>query len=200
MGPQLVQAWSEHRAELLMPAGRWSDLPARTLLDIGSGMGDSLVAAAAGYDLAIGVDVHVRGLAATMRTVKEQGIGNLRLVPGDAVEVLRDQVPPGSLSEVHIWFPDPWPKSKHHKRRLVRPQIARLVASRLRPGGVLRLATDVPQYAAVMTEVLAECETLAPLGRDGKVDRPDWRPLTRYERFGLDQGRVATELGYRAVG
>lgn len=199
MGPQLLRAWEESREDLLMPAGRWQDLPARTLLEIGSGMGDSILVAAAGFDLAVGVDVHVRGLAATMRAVRAQGIGNVRLVRGDAVEVLQEQVPPASLAEIHIWFPDPWPKARHHKRRLVRPEVAELLVAALAPGGVLRLATDIAEYAEVMTQVLGARPELMPADGHGVVQRPPWRPLTRYERFGQQSGRTATELAYTRV-
>lgn len=197
MGPQLQQAWQEHRADLLMPEGRWTQLPGRTLLEIGSGMGDALVAAAADFDLAIGVDVHVRGLAATIRAVRAQGLDNVRLVCGDAVEVLRDQVPPAGLAEIHVWFPDPWPKAKHHKRRLIRPGAAALIAARLAPGGVIRLATDVAEYAAAMVDVLVGSDSFEPLGPAGRVDRPPWRPVTRYERFGRARGSTPVELAFR---
>ena len=181
---------------MLMPPGRW-ELPASAMLEIGSGAGDSLLAAADRWDLVIGVEVHLRGLAATLRAARESGRGNIRLARADAVDVLREQVPPLSLAEIQIWFPDPWPKAKHHKRRLIRPSVAGLLAGRLAPGGVLRLATDVPEYAAVMQQVLLASGGLRPLGEAGVVERPPWRPVTRYEREGLAAGRTPTELAYR---
>lgn len=199
MGPELQQAWDALGGEVLMPAGPWRELPARTLLEVGSGMGDSILAAAPQFDLAIGVDVHVRGLAATMRSVREAGAANVRLVRGDAVDVLREQVPPAAMSEIHIWFPDPWPKARHHKRRLIRPSVVPLLVAALAPGGVLRLATDIAEYAAVMIGVLGASTDLRPLGGDGVVARPAWRPVTRYEQFGLDRGRVPTDLAYRRI-
>jgi tRNA (guanine-N7-)-methyltransferase len=199
MGPQLRRIYDEHAAALGMPEGRWTALPGRTVLEIGSGSGDSLVAAAADFDLAIGVDVHLRGLAATMRSVRAAGVRNVRLVRGDAIEVLRDQVPPGSLAEVHVWFPDPWPKVRHHKRRLIRPEVVAQVAAALAPGGVLRLATDMAEYAAAMQDVLGRCSDLEPLGDGGLVPRPGWRPVTRYEAAGGSAGRPIVDLAYRVV-
>lgn len=197
MGPQLRQIYDEDASVLGMPPGRWSELPARTVLEIGSGSGDSLVAAAAEFDLAIGVDVHLRGLAATMRSVRAAGLRNVRLVRGDAVAVLRDQVPPRSLAEVHVWFPDPWPKARHHKRRLIRPEVAAQIAAALAPGGVVRLATDMAEYAAVMQDTLGRCSGLEPLGHRGRVPRPGWRPVTRYEAAGRAADRIIVDLAYR---
>lgn len=194
MGPQLRAVW-EGSPALFMPEGRW-DLPPRTVVEIGSGMGDSLIGAASRWELAIGIDVHVRGLAATVRAARAGGIDNVRVVQADAVEVLRDRVPPASLDEIHVWFPDPWPKSRHHKRRLIRSDAAGLIASRLRDGGALRLATDVPQYARAMQTVLGGLDELQPQGRAGVVERPQWRPISRYERAGLAAGRTVTELAY----
>ena len=100
---------------MLMPPGRW-ELPASAMLEIGSGAGDSLLAAADRWGLVIGVEVHLRGLAATLRAARESGRGNIRLARADAVDVLREQVPPLSLAEIQIWFTDPWTKAKHHKQ------------------------------------------------------------------------------------
>jgi tRNA (guanine-N7-)-methyltransferase len=197
MGPQLRRIYDEQADALGMPVGRWAALPARTVLEIGSGSGDSLVAAATAFDLAIGVDVHLRGLAATMRTAQAAGLTNVRLVRGDAIEVLRDQVPGGTLTEIHVWFPDPWPKARHRKRRLIRPQVATLMAAALAPGGVVRLATDVAEYATAMSQVLGGCGALQPLGEGGRVPRPAWRPVTRYEAVGMAAGRAVADLAYR---
>jgi len=198
MGPQLQQAWRTV-ADLAMPAGRW-ELPRRSVIEIGSGMGDSLTAAATRWDLVIGIDVHVRGLAATARAAQRAGLTNLRLVAGDAMEVLDDQVGVGAVGEIHIWFPDPWPKARHHKRRLVRPAFAEVLAARLAPGGVLRLATDIPSYATAMQAVLGRTPGLSPLGPAGAVARPAWRPVTRYEQAGIDAGRTITDLAFRRDG
>ena len=196
MGPQLQEVWQLRAEPLSMPAGVW-DLPARTLLEIGCGSGDSLVAAAGRFDLAIGVDVHLKGLAAAARRALAADAGQVRLVAGDAVEVLAQQVPPASLAEVHIWFPDPWPKSRHRRRRLIQPMFAELLADRLAPGGTVRLATDVDGYARTMLSVLEGTPDLEPhRPAAGVVPRPGWRPLTRYERVAIEQGRRATELAF----
>ncbi len=194
MGPQLRAAWGDASA-YAMPDGPWA-IPSRTVLEIGSGMGDALIAAASNWDLAIGIDVHIKGLAATVRAAQTAGLRNVRVVHGDATELLRDRVSPGSLEAIHIWFPDPWPKAKHHKRRLLRPEVSRLLASRLVMGGVVQVATDVEQYAQVIARVLRETPGLQPLGRGGIVERPGWRPVTRYERAGRAAGRTATELAF----
>ena len=193
MGPELVREWAEHSAGFTMPQGRW-DLPTGSVLEIGTGMGDAVLATARHLPgaLVIGVDVHLRGLAATVRAARAEGIGNLRLVYGDAMPVLAEQVPPRSLAEIHVWFPDPWPKARHHKRRLVRPVVAGMLADRLAPGGVLRLATDWADYAAGMVEVL----DAEPGLRRGAGQRPDWRPVTRYEEAAAQAGRPVTELVY----
>ena len=194
MGPELQAAWRA-ATTLGMPEGGW-ELPSRTVIEIGSGMGDSLTAVAADWDLVIGIDVHVRGLAATARAVQSAGLTNLRLVAGDAMAILEERVGDGTVAEIHIWFPDPWPKARHHKRRLVRPGFADVLAARLAPGGVLRLATDIPSYAAAMQSVLGRTPGLSPLGAAGEVARPAWRPLTRYEQAGIEAGRAITDLAF----
>lgn len=197
MGPQLREIWEQHAADWLMPVGRWDRLPRGTLLEIGSGSGECAVAAAPAFDLVIAADVHLRGLAATIRAARAAGADNLRLVQGDAVVALAEQVPPNGLAEVHIWFPDPWPKHRHRKRRLVQPAFADLLAARLRPGGMVRLATDVPDYAEQAQRVLADSQRFEPCGRNGVVERPAWRPVSYYERRGLAQGRPPIDLAYR---
>lgn len=196
MGPQLREVWEKQAPALLMPAGPWDSLPANTLLEIGSGSGECAVAAASGFDLVIAADVHLRGLAATIRAARAAGVDNLRLLQGDAVAALAEQVPPAALAEVHIWFPDPWPKHRHHKRRLIQAAFVELLAGRLRPGGVLRLATDAPEYAAQARQVLAADGRFAALGGGGLVPRPTWRPVSYYERRGLAQGRPPIDLAY----
>lgn len=195
MGPELRRAWLEDAPSMQMPAGSWT-IPAQTVLEIGSGMGDSLIAAAARWQLAIGIDVHLRGLAATVRAARAAGAANVRVVRGDALEVLRQQVPSNSLQEIHVWFPDPWPKARHHKRRLIRSDVARVLVDRLRPGGTLRVATDIDDYADQALRVLHATEDLQPLGADGVVPRPAWRPTTKYEQAGRQAGRTTTDLAF----
>lgn len=159
------------------------------LLDIGFGMGETTatLAAAEPWRDVLGVEVHTPGAGALLHEIGERGLGNVRIVLADAVDVLQEMLPPGSLSEVRVFFPDPWPKVRHHKRRLVGPQFAALVASRLRPGGRLHCVTDWAPYARQMVEVLAGCDALVN-PHAGFAPRPDARPVTRFERRGLDRG------------
>jgi tRNA (guanine-N7-)-methyltransferase len=169
-------------------------------LEIGFGNGESLVALAAahpGRDF-IGIEVHRPGVGHLMLRAHELGLANVRVICRDAVEVLRDCVPEASLGEVLLYFPDPWPKKRHHKRRIVRPEFAALVASRLKPGGVFRLATDWQHYAEQMLEVAGACPALTNESADGTfVPRPDSRPLTRFERRGQRLGHGVWDLAFR---
>lgn len=161
------------------------------VLEIGSGMGEATAAMAAadpGRDV-LAVEVHTPGLGNLLRLVEAAGLSNVRVLEADAREVLRDLLAPGSLDEVRVFFPDPWPKSRHAKRRLVTTGFADLVASRLRPGGRLHVATDWESYADQAAAVLSTHADFGPLGRD----RGD-RPRTRFERKGLAAGRNAHDL------
>jgi tRNA (guanine-N7-)-methyltransferase len=132
--------------------------------------------------------------------IRDQRLTNLRLLRGDAVQVLRAHIEPDSLVGIRVLFPDPWPKRKHHKRRLVQPAFVALAASRLRPGGTLHLATDWAHYAAWMRQV-CEAEpalaTTAEAADGGWTPRPGWRPLTKFERRARDEGREVRDLIYR---
>lgn len=168
---------------------------ARLVLEIGCGMGDAAAAMAAadpGRDY-LGVDVHTPGLANLLALAERDGLGNVRAARGDAVELLRDLMKSGSLDAVHVFFPDPWPKAKHHKRRIVRPDVVALIRERLVPGGVLHCATDWAPYAEQMLEVLS----LDPGLRnryEGYAPRPASRPVTRFERRALAAGRDIYDL------
>ncbi len=169
------------------------------VLEVGFGMGEATVAMAqadSGRDV-LAVDVHVPGAGALLADLEDRGLGNVRVVQGDARDVLRDLLGPGSLDEVRVFFPDPWPKARHRARRLVDPRFAALVADRLAPGGRLHVATDWPPYAEQVAEVLeAEPRLQVRPGRE----RPAHRPLTRYERIGLGKGhRVSDVVAVRAA-
>jgi tRNA (guanine-N7-)-methyltransferase len=161
-------------------------------LEIGFGMGEATAAMAAADPAGdvLAVDVHTPGVGALLAELDARGLRNVRVVVADAVELLRDCVAPGALDEVRVFFPDPWPKARHHKRRLVTSGFAALVAARLRPGGRLRLATDWADYARQMAEVLAGSPDL----EGGPVPRPLDRPLTRFERQGLAKGHSVVDL------
>jgi len=165
----------------------------RFVLDIGFGAGEALVelACCRPDELVVGVDVHTPGLAAVLDETECRGLSNVRVVEGDALDLL-DRLAPGALDEIRVWFPDPWPKRRHYVRRLVRPDVLVELVIRLRVGGSLHLATDVPDYAVVMERV---CAADVRLG-GGRVDRPVWRPITRYEQRALDAGRRPVDLVY----
>jgi tRNA (guanine-N7-)-methyltransferase len=140
--------------------------------------------------------VHEAGVGALLRQIGERQLHNLRIVRHDAVEVLQQMVAPASLAAVHVFFPDPWHKKRHHKRRLIQPPLAALIASRLQPGGVLHCATDWEPYAEQMLEVLS-AEPLLVNTADGFAVRPDYRPLTKFEARGLQLGHGVRDLVFR---
>ena len=169
-------------------------------LEIGFGNGESLVALAAARPDRdyLGIEVHRPGVGHLLLRAEELGLANVRAICRDAVEVLQQCVAPGTLDEVLLYFPDPWPKKRHHKRRIVQPDFVSLVASRLRPGGTFRMATDWQPYAAHMLEVASSCEALRNESPDGGfVPRPDSRPVTRFERRGHRLGHGVWDLAFR---
>lgn len=177
----------------------WFGRSAPVLLEIGSGMGETtsqLVAAAPELNY-VAVEVYKPGLAQLLlRGEHLGGLDNLRVLRGDAVDLLTDHIAPASLHGVRIFFPDPWPKKKHHKRRLVQPEFVALLASRLEPGGVLHLATDWEHYAEQMLEVCSG-ERLLTNMYDGWAPRPDWRPVTKFEQRAVNEGRVSHDLMFK---
>ena len=169
------------------------------VVEIGFGNGEHLLELAAAHPERdhLGVEVHRPGVGRVLLGIEARGLGNLRLSNHDAIEVLDTQLPPDSIDELLVLFPDPWHKKRHHKRRLVNAAFADLAASRLRPGGLLRLATDWQPYAEQMLEVLSGCAALvnaAPGG--GFVPRPDSRAPTRFERRGLNLGHGVWDLAF----
>jgi tRNA (guanine-N7-)-methyltransferase len=202
MSPRRAEAYARQQDSLISDEGPVLDLAALVdpgddvVLDIGFGGGESVIALALArpHQSIIGVEVHTPGIARVLADVETHALTNVRVVEGDAVRVL-DRVPLGSLAGVRVWFPDPWPKVRQRDKRLVQlPVVARLV-DRLRPGGELHLATDVADYAAQMESVCAAEPRLS----GGVVERPEWRPLTRFEQRGIDEGRTAVDLVYRRV-
>ncbi len=165
------------------------------VLEIGCGMGEATAAmAAADPDRDyLAADVHTPGLANVLALAERDGIGNLRAARGDAVELLRDLMKPASVDAVHVFFPDPWPKARHHKRRIVRPDVVALIRDRLVPGGVLHCATDWAPYAEQMLDVLTADPGLRNR-YDGYAPRPDRRPVTKFERRALAAGRTVFDL------
>lgn len=171
------------------------------VLEIGSGMGDATIAmAAADPDRDyLAVDVHTPGLGTLLARAEELGLGNVRVARGDAVELVTDGICAGTLDAIHVFFPDPWPKARHHKRRIIQPDTVALLRDRLRVGGPLHTATDWTDYAEQMREVLSADPELADV-TGGDTSRPAYRPVTKYERRGLAAGRTIVDLIYVRVG
>lgn len=189
--PDLIAACASHT-----PAdGQKFD---KVVLEIGFGMGHATahIAALRPDTLFVGCEVHPPGVGALLKLVGEQQLNNVRIVQHDAVEVLRHMVAPGSLHGVHIFFPDPWHKKRHHKRRLIQPPLVRLLAERLVPGGYLHCATDWQPYAEQMLQVLGAEPLLANTAAD-YAPRPDYRPPTNFERRGLRLGHGVWDLVFR---
>ena len=171
-------------------------------LEIGFGDGETLVALAAAHPERdyLGVEVHAPGIGHCLLQADAAGLANLKLVQADAVEVLERAIAPGALGEVLIYFPDPWPKKRHHKRRLVQAPFVALLASRIAAGGRLRLATDWLPYAEWMRAVLdADAAFRNVAGAAGYVPRPAERPVTKFERRGTRLGHAARDLEYLRV-
>ena len=172
------------------------------VLEIGFGMGEATARMAAGDPgtNVLAVDVHTPGQGHLLSLAERGGLDNVRVGNGDAIILLREMLAPDSLDGLRVYFPDPWPKKRHHKRRLIQPDFLTLAATRLRPGALLHCATDWEPYAGQMLEVLTahpDFENTRPDG--GFAPRPVFRPLTRFEGQGLDKGHVVNDLLFRRV-
>ncbi|MFP5487031.1 MAG: tRNA (guanosine(46)-N7)-methyltransferase TrmB [Acidimicrobiia bacterium] len=188
--PELCLAEAGDVLDPVVEFGRRAPL----VVDIGIGLGDSLTTMAAAdpaSDL-VGCDVHTPGIASTLARIESMDLANVRLVHGDAL-VFLDRIAPGSLAGIRIYFPDPWPKARHRHRRMTSEANVDRFTRSLAPGGVLHVATDIDDYAVQTRRV---CDAHPDLV-GGVIERPDWRPVTRYERKGLAAGRVITDLLYR---
>jgi tRNA (guanine-N7-)-methyltransferase len=203
-----AQAWAAHADAWVIPeeavdrpgfvlADRF-DRSAPLIVEIGSGVGEATAAVAAAYPdhNVLALEVWRPGVADTLHQLDKVGATNTRLLSIDAVWALEHLIGEGELAGLLSFFPDPWPKKKHHKRRLVAPDFAAIVASRLAPGAVWRLATDWQEYADQMAAVL----DAEPGLRGGVVERWSRRPATRFERRGIAEGRAITDLAYTRVG
>lgn len=203
--PTQDAAWSAYAERWVIPdeaiaaegftLSEWFGREAPLIVEIGSGVGEATAALAAGrpaYDV-LAFEVWRPGIAATLALLAEQAVDNVRLSSIDASWALERRIAAASLQELWTFFPDPWPKTKHHKRRLVSPSFASLAVSRMAPGGVWRLATDWPNYAEHIQTVL----DAEPLLTGGRVARWVDRPVTKFERKGIAAGREIVDLAYR---
>jgi tRNA (guanine-N7-)-methyltransferase len=167
-------------------------------LEIGCGMGETTATIAAAHPQHdfLGLEVHTPGVGSLLKEIATRELANLRVIQHDAVEVVRDMIPHGALAGIHVFFPDPWPKKRHHKRRLLQPAFVHELALRLAPGGYLHCATDWEEYAQQMLEVLS-AEPLLQNSAAGYAPRPDYRPLTKFEQRGLRLGHGVWDVVFR---
>ena len=190
-----LDKWSlPYRAEVL-DLSQTFGRSAPTILEIGFGMGETTeqIALARPQDNFLGVEVFNAGVGALLKRIETSTLENIRIVQHDAVEVLRDMVAPNSLSGVHIYFPDPWPKKRHHKRRLIQAPLIELLSSRMASGAYLHCATDWEHYAQQMLQVLSGEASLINTA-ENFAPRPDFRPLTKFENRGLRLGHGVWDL------
>ena len=194
LAPRFVLPYDECLLDLDRAFGRH----APRVLDIGFGMGHSTAAIASaspGIDW-LGIEVHPPGVGALLQQVEALGLTNVRVVQHDAVAVLEHMIAPASLAGAMIFFPDPWPKKRHHKRRLIQPTFVALLASRLASGATLHLATDWEPYAQQMLQVLS-ADPLLENTVSGFAERPAYRPVTKFERRGAALGHGTWDLVFR---
>jgi tRNA (guanine-N7-)-methyltransferase len=177
-------------SESFLDTGRIFERAAPVVLEIGSGMGETTAQIAAEHPETdyIAIEVHGPGVGSLLKKIAELALPNLRVIRHDAVEVLERMIPDAALAGIHLFFPDPWPKKRHHKRRLVQPAFAALAARKLAPGGYLHAATDWPAYAEHMDAVLSSEPLLE------RADRAQTRPVTKFERRGIGLGHPVRDL------
>lgn len=170
------------------------------VLEIGFGMGETTAAIAAAHpeNDYLGIEVHTPGVGNLLKEIEARGLANVRIIQHDAVEVLESMITTPVLDRVHLFFPDPWPKKRHHKRRLLQPPFLRLLVSRMRPGALFHAATDWEDYAVQMLEVLSAEPALRNTA-DGYSPRPAERPLTKFEERGLHLGHRVWDLVFERV-
>ena len=194
--PQWAIPYRPERLDVAAAFGR----AAPTVLEIGFGMGETTekIARARPGDNFLGVEVFNAGVGGLLKRIEQSGLGNIRIIQHDAVEVLRDMIAPDSLAGVHIYFPDPWPKARHHKRRLIQPALVSLLAGRIQRGGYLHCATDWENYAEQMLAVL-DAEPLLRNTCQGYAPRPDYRPQTKFETRGLRLGHSVRDLLFTRI-
>ncbi len=194
----LLPRWGIPYQESLLDLDAVFGRSAPKILEIGFGMGDSTakIAAAHPENDYLGIEVHGPGVGSLLNQIEALGLANLRVIQHDAVEVLKHMLAPDRLDGVHIFFPDPWHKKKHHKRRLIQPEFVALLAEKLKPGGYLHAATDWQEYAEHILAVLAAEPWLANTAAD-YAPKPDYRPPTKFEQRGIKLGHGVWDIVFR---
>lgn len=198
---ELWPVWGvEYQEALINPAVLFNRDNAPLTVEVGFGMGKSLVEMAGNAPERnfIGIEVHTPGIGACLADIRDHEITNLRIVHHDAVEVFNNMIPDGSVDTLQLYFPDPWHKARHHKRRIVKQEFLDMVIPKLKQGGVIHMATDWENYAEQMLEVLSGDARLENMSADGTyVPRPDFRPLTKFELRGQRLGHGVWDLMFR---
>jgi len=191
LGPKFCLPYQKSVLDIDASFGR----TAPAILEIGTGMGDATahIAALMPEKNFIGVEVHTPGIGSLLKLISEKSLNNLRLIQHDGVEVVTHMLAPDSLAGVHVFFPDPWHKARHNKRRLIQNSFVALLVSRIAPGGYLHCATDWEDYAIQMLEVLSAEPQLNNTAEDYAA-RPDYRPLTKFENRGIKLGHGVWDL------
>lgn len=196
VGPQFLLPYSTERLDLEIAFGR----PAPTVLEIGFGMGEATahIAATLVEKNFLCCEVHTPGVGALLKRISEQSLSNIRILQHDAVQVIDQMVAPDSLDGAHIFFPDPWHKKRHNKRRLIQAPLIKKLAARLKPGGYLHCATDWQPYAEQILEVLSAEPTLKNTATDYAA-KPAYRPLTKFENRGIKLGHGVWDIVFERV-
>lgn len=191
LGPKYLVEYKREALDLEAAFGR----KAPVILEIGFGMGDTTahIARLMPEKDFIGVEVHTPGVGSLLKQIGEQGITNLRLIQHDVVEVLNHMIADGSLAGVHVFFPDPWHKARHNKRRLIQPPFVKVLCDKLAPGGYIHCATDWEDYAVQMLDVLGKEPQLQNTA-EGYAPQPEYRPLTKFENRGIKLGHGVWDL------
>jgi tRNA (guanine-N7-)-methyltransferase len=198
LGPRFVLPYAPHAIDVVATFGRPAATP--VIFEIGFGMGEATahIAALSPEKNFLCCEVHEPGVGALLKRIGERALSNIRILQHDAVEVIDHMLPVQSLDGVHIFFPDPWHKTKHNKRRLIQAPLVAKLAARLKPGGYLHCATDWEPYAQQMLEVLS-AEPLLKNTADGYAPKPDYRPLTKFENRGLKLGHGVWDLVFKRI-
>ena len=186
--------FSENLLDLDQVFGR----QAPKILEIGFGMGEStaIIAQSHPENDYLGIEVHTPGVGSLLNQIEQHDLTNLRIIQHDAVAVLQHMLPAACLDGIHIFFPDPWPKARHHKRRLIQPAFVTSLCSHLKPGGYIHVATDWEDYAVQILQVLSQEQQLSNTATE-YAPRPDYRPLTKFEQRGIKLGHGVWDLIFR---